>query len=157
VAALGTSSAVSETLALSVHGPGGVLDLVVPAGATGTDVALEYARQAGLGVVPKLHTTTGRAIDSARPLTEEQVTSGQLLVAALGGPASAATGVRRTDEAPEAAGSLSGLVLAVAAGTAILAGWFASHVDSFVIHTIAVDLLAVGAILGVIPVGRYAA
>lgn len=157
MAALGTSGSVSETLALSVHGPGGVLDLVVPAGATGTDVALEYARQAGLGVVPKLHTTTGRAIDSARPLTEEQVTSGQLLVAALGGPAPAATGVRRTDEAPETAGALSGLVLAVAAGAAILAGWFSSHVDSFVIHTIAVDLLAVGAILGVIPVGRYAA
>lgn len=157
MAALGTSGSVSETLALSVHGPGGVLDLVVPAGATGTDVALEYARQAGLGVVPRLHTTTGRAIDPARPLTEEQVTSGQLLVAALGGPAPAATGVRRTDEAPDAAGALSGLVLAVAAATAILAGWFGSHVDSFVIHTITVDLLAVGAILGVIPVGRYAA
>lgn len=157
MAALGTSGTLSETLALSVHGEGGVLDLVVPAGASGTDVALEYARQARLRVVPRLHTTTGRAIDPARPLTEERITSGQLLVAALDAAAPPAIGVRRTDEAPDTAGAISALVLAVAAGAAVLAGWFAAHVDSFLFHTITVDLLAVGAILGVLPVGRYAA
>ncbi|WP_109506094.1 hypothetical protein [Nocardioides speluncae] len=157
MAALGTSGTLSETLALSVHGPGGVLDLVVPAGASGSDVALEYAREAGLGVVPRLHTTTGRVIDPARPLTEERVVSGQLLVAALGGPGPAVSGAGRTDEAPETAGPVSGLVIAVAAAAAVLSGWFAAHVDSFLLHTITVDLLAVGAILGVLPVGRYAA
>ena len=34
-----------STIALSVHGPAGVLDLVVPAGATAVDVAREYAKQ----------------------------------------------------------------------------------------------------------------
>ena len=34
------------TIALSIHGPAGVLDLVVPAGATAVDVAREYAKQA---------------------------------------------------------------------------------------------------------------
>ena len=40
------SSAAGATIPLSIHGPAGVLDLVVPTGATPVDVAREYARQA---------------------------------------------------------------------------------------------------------------
>src|SRR3954447_2764055 len=42
-------------LAVSVHGPAGVLDLVVPPGATAADLAEEYARQSGMPAVPDLH------------------------------------------------------------------------------------------------------
>ena len=44
------------TIAVSIHGPAGVLDLVVPAGATSVDVAREYAKQAGFRDVTVLPT-----------------------------------------------------------------------------------------------------
>ena len=66
------------TIALSIHGPAGVLDLVVPAGATAVDVAREYARQAqdsgadagSLPGVPLLQTALGERLNAAVPLGE---------------------------------------------------------------------------------------
>ena len=42
----------ADSLAVSVHGPVGVVDLVVPWGAVAADVAAEYARQSGLAIGP---------------------------------------------------------------------------------------------------------
>ena len=66
-----------DVVALSVHGPGGVVDLVVPSMATAADVAQEYAAQVGLPVVPALGTTTGLALQPALPLAD----AGSLLLA----------------------------------------------------------------------------
>ena len=46
------SSSADATIAVSIHGPAGVLDLVVPAGATSVDVAREYAKQAEIAGHP---------------------------------------------------------------------------------------------------------
>ena len=57
------------TIALSIHGPAGVLDLVVPAGATAVDVAREYAKQAGRRRpgIPLLQTALGERLNAAPP------------------------------------------------------------------------------------------
>ena len=52
----------ASSLAVSVHGPAGVLDLVVPAAASAVDVAREYAEQSGLD-------GGTRAVHAARPAT----------------------------------------------------------------------------------------
>jgi len=80
-------------LAVTVHGPAGVLDLVVPAGAVASDVAEEYARQTRIPGVPDLHTRVGAPLPSDVPLSRAGVVTGDLLVATTGGPAPA---VRRT-------------------------------------------------------------
>ena len=51
--------ALASTIAVSVHGPAGVLDLVVPAGATSVDVAREYAAQTDVAGIPLLQTPLG--------------------------------------------------------------------------------------------------
>ena len=62
--AVAGTHAPADILALSVHGPAGVLDLVVPASAVASDVAEEYARRAGLTAVPDLLTSLGTPIPS---------------------------------------------------------------------------------------------
>ena len=49
-------------LALTVHGPLGSIDLLVPPGAAATDVAREYAAQAGLGAIPLISTQLGQPL-----------------------------------------------------------------------------------------------
>ena len=56
------SVAVSGTLAITVHGQAGVVDLLVPAGASADDVAREYAAQCRLAFVPALHTRSGTSL-----------------------------------------------------------------------------------------------
>jgi hypothetical protein len=68
-------------LALSVHGPVGVLDLVVPAGAAAADVAAEYALQAGLASVPVLCTRVGTVLPPDQTLGRAGVRAGDVLVA----------------------------------------------------------------------------
>ena len=59
--------ATTNSLAVTVHGPAGVLDLVVPSAAAALDVAQEYARQSGLDVVPALAHEHGPADRGRRP------------------------------------------------------------------------------------------
>jgi hypothetical protein len=58
-------------LALTVHGPVGSIDLLVPPGAAATDVAREYAAQAGLGSIPLISTQLGRPLAADVPLADE--------------------------------------------------------------------------------------
>ena len=73
----------AEGLALSVHGPAGVLDFVVPGGASAWDVAREYAEAAGLAAIPLIYTRTGEALAPDAVLAERGFASGDLLVAAV--------------------------------------------------------------------------
>ena len=68
-------------LALTVHGPLGSIDLLVPPGAAATDVAREYAAQAGLGAIPLISTQLGRPLAADLPLVDGGVDSGDVLVA----------------------------------------------------------------------------
>ena len=51
-----TGSATTDTIAVTVHGPTGALDLLVPVGAAVADVAREYAASCGLPQPPELLT-----------------------------------------------------------------------------------------------------
>lgn len=154
-----TRSGIAASLTVSVHGAAGIVDLVVPAGATSADVAAEYARQAGLGSAPVLRTRLGRSLAPDVPLTQAGVVAGALLVAATAadpdGPDLPARA--RSAEPRGRPGALAALWCCVAAAAAVLAGWCAARTSSEVAQTVTVDLLVAGAVLGVLPVGRLAA
>ena len=57
-----TGSATTDTIAVTVHGPSGALDLLVPVGAAVADVAREYAAHCGLPHPPELVTPAGRLL-----------------------------------------------------------------------------------------------
>ena len=71
----------NQSLALTVHGPLGSLDLVVPHEAAATDIAREYAAQAGLGAIPLIYTELGELLAPDAVLVDAGVDSGDLLVA----------------------------------------------------------------------------
>jgi ESX secretion system protein EccD len=145
-------------LRVSVHGAAGVLDLVVPAGASAADVAREYAEQSGLAAAPALHTRLGAPLAPDARLADAGVVPGELLVAAApGSPLERAAAVplgrpRRADEP----GPLSGLWCATAAAVAGLAGWCGAQAGPGALHDVTVWLLGAAAGLGVLPLGRRA-
>ncbi len=164
----------SSRVALTVHGPAGAVDLVVPLGASATDVAREYAAQAGLRVVPALGTAAGRRLDPDALLAGEGVRSGALLVALdepVASPSLDPAG-RPGPLSDPVSGPVPGPVpgpvssattspgaaawVAVAAGLALLSGWYAARVDG-ALHQASVGVLVLAAVVGVLPVGRLAA
>lgn len=148
-----------DGLALSVHGPIGVVDLVVPPGASAADVAHEYAQQSGLGVVPLLHDRLGSPLAPEVALVDAGVGSGDLLVATTSVHRPVPGAARPAPARPRSAapGALSVLWFCMTAATAVLAGWFAARTSSSGLHVLAVDLLAAAAVVGVLPAGRLAA
>ena len=119
-------------LALTVHGPLGSIDLLVPPGAAATDVAREYAAQAGLGSIPLISTQRGQPLAADLPLVDGGVDSGDVLVASTTlhrSPTDSSARSRwRGPSAPltnRGGGPVWGLVLGVASGMAVLAGWCA--------------------------------
>lgn len=152
----------ADVLALSVHGPAGVVDLAAPAAASAADVALEYARHAGLTAAPTLFTRGGRPLAAEGSLADAGVVPGAVLVAAA--PSSAAThtagGRLPPHEAvapPDGPGALSALWCGTAVVAGLLAGWFAAQQGPSDQRTATVALLVGAAVLGCVPVGRYAA
>ena len=145
---------------MSVHGPGGVLDLVVPAAASADDVAREYAAQSGLEAVPVLCTRLGQPLPSGGALASAGIDSGDVLVATTSTdhepPAEAVRRPLLLTTSSAAPGPVSVLWCAVSAGVAALAGWFAAHAGSSDLATVAVGLLLLAAFVGVVPFGRFA-
>lgn len=151
------SRRLAETLALSVHGPAGVLDLVVPPGATAADVAGEYAAQARVPA-PTLLDPLGRALDPDRSLGDLGVVSGDLLVAVFAGLPPPGPGRRTSDPAPVVPREegRAGVWWAVAVGLAgALAGWCGAHADE-PWRDVAVGLLGLGVLLTLVPTQRHA-
>jgi hypothetical protein len=151
--------ATSGTLAVTVHGQGGVVDLLVPTGASAEDIAREYAAQCRLTFVPALHTRAGRSLGPDESLSAAGLASGAVLVAAghPRAPGSRAdqrrARARRWRSAAPAAFSVAWCSVAVA--SAALAGWFAAHTDGTE-HDPAVLVLAGTAALSVLPWGVHA-
>ena len=153
------SSSADATIAVSIHGPAGVLDLVVPAGATSVDVAREYAKQAAeLGEVagiPLLQTALGQRLNAAVPLGEAGVQSGDVLVATTGvHRPRKVTMLQAAKNAPESP-ALASMIATIAALVAVLAAWYAGRAGEDTIRTVAVGLLLACALVGVLPVGRH--
>lgn len=144
-----------DVVALSVHGPGGVVDLVVPSMATAADVAQEYAEQVGLPTVPSLGTTTGLALQPALPLADAGVRPGSLLVVVPEvGPVASGRRAQGPGRAAEDGPWLPAL-LGVVGALALLAGWSATTADGTT-RDATVAVLALGAVLAALPLGRWA-
>jgi hypothetical protein len=147
-----------STVALTVHGPSGALDLVVPPEASVDDVAREYAARAGLQFAPSLHDRLGRQLGAGSSLAELGIRSGEVLAA--GGAVRRHAGDHVPDASePGGPGAFSVVWFVVAVGVAALAGWFASRAGGLdtVEGRVTVALLAFSALLGVLPVGRLSA
>lgn len=151
------SSGSAATIAISVHGPVGVLDMVVPSGATPVDVGRAYADQAGMPGIPLLQTPTGEHLRADLSLGAMGVEAGTVLVAA--------TGVRRPKPADEAAlrhqdvadtPQVAAVVLALAVGAAALSAWYAALSGNDMLRTFTVGILLVCALAGSVPWGRHA-
>lgn len=154
----GSGTAV-DSLSLSVYGPMGVLDLVVPAGASSRDVATAYADQTRLGTAPALCTRSGTQLAPDDVLADVGITSGALLVAMPEGASN--TMVRsgrdlRSRRRQEEPGRLSALWFCVSAGLALLAGWCATRMEDGDLRTAAIGVLAGACVIGLLPIGRYA-
>jgi hypothetical protein len=147
----------ADVLALTVHGPSGALDLMAPVGAAVTDVAREYAAQAGLGSIPLLYSRSGELLAATATLAELGIDTGGILVAATGvHRASTHRPERRPPpERRRGAHPIAVLWCAVAAVVAVLAGWCAAQASRGD-HDLAVGVLALTAVLGLVPVGPIA-
>jgi hypothetical protein len=144
-----------DVVALSVHGPAGVVDLVVPSMATADDVAREYAAQVGLPTAPVLGTTTGRALEAGRPLLDLGLRSGSLLVVVTAADADRPASTARGGEPVQTEGPWVTALLLVAGAVALLAGWAAPSTEGDA-HAAVVGLLVLGALVAVAPVGALA-
>lgn len=142
-------------LALSIHGPSGVVDLIVPPGALAGDVAHEYAEQARLAASPELFTRLGTALPSDAPLVDSGVRSGAVLVAAVPGAPAPERPHTRDRLAEEEPGAVSVVWTCVCVATALLAGWFAARIPHSGSRDAAIAVLAGAAILAILPVGRF--
>lgn len=152
-----TNGTAADSLALSVHGPRGVLDLLVPTGAAAADVAGEYARQSGMSVVPTLCSRVGRLIDPDLPLGEAGIRSGELLIATDQViPAAQRAADRRTSRPRHRSVSpLATVAIVIATALALLAGWCAATVSSDRERLVTVGVLVVATLIGVLPIGRH--
>lgn len=146
----------ADVLALTVHGPAGALDLVVPAGAVVTDVAREYAVQAGLSAIPLLFSRTGGLLLASASLTDVGVGTGDILVAAAGvHRGSVAVPPQSTGPDRSSVSAVAVLWCTVTAAVAVLAGWCAAHASA-TDRDLATAVLAATALLGLVPAGRHA-
>ena len=150
-------SASADTIAVTVHGPGGALDLVVPAGATSVDVARVYAAEAQLAGIPLLQTPLGEHLRADRALSDLGVAPGDVLIAAAG--------VRRSKPVEEDDGGgarladspqIAALVACLAVAAAALSGWYAARAGDEWLRSITVALLTLSALAAAVPAGRHA-
>jgi len=150
------SSNAATTLALSIHGPAGVLDLVVPAGATAVDVAREYARQADVPGIPLLQTALGERLNAAVALGEAGVQPGDVLVATTSvHRPRRVTLLETAKNAPESP-TLAAMIAGIAAAVAALSAWYAGRAGDDDVRTVTVGLLLACSLAGVLPLGRHA-
>jgi hypothetical protein len=151
------STRVPDGLAVSVHGPAGAVDLVVPRGAPAREVAAEYARQAGLAAIPVLLTTLGDLVLPDRSLPECGLESGAVLVAVSGVHRGGAGAPADPGPLLPRSGAASHVWVTLAAALAVLAGWFVTRLDpDGAARDVAVGVLLGSALLGVVPRGRLA-
>ncbi|MDR7254620.1 MFS family permease [Nocardioides sp. BE266] len=148
-------SSAGATIAVSVHGPAGVLDLVVPTGATSVDVAREYAKQADVAAIPLLQTALGERLNASVSLGEAGVQAGDVLVATSGVHRPRKVTLREAAKNAPESPELASMIATIAALVAALAGWYAGRAGEDTIRTVTVGVLLACALVGVLPVGRH--
>lgn len=149
------SAAVGDLLPITVHGPVGAVDLVVPVHAQVMDVAREYARQTGLAAMPLLHDGLGRALSPTADLEDAGIEAGQFLVATSGvhrgADVRSSGAVARIVGDP---GPIAFLLVSIAVAAAALGALAAAGQRDTTTGRLAILVLVVAAVAGVIPGGR---
>ncbi|WP_374454352.1 hypothetical protein [Nocardioides sp.] len=152
-------SPAGATIAVSVHGPAGVLDLVVPTGATSVDVAREYAKQAAeageAAAIPLLQTALGERLNAAVSLGEAGIQAGDVLVATAGVHRPRKQTLREAAKNAPESPALASMIATIAALAAVLAGWYAGRAGEDVVRTVTVGVLLACSLVGVLPIGRH--
>lgn len=150
------AEATRDALAVTVHGPVGVIDLLVPAGAKAFDLARAYASEAGIDAIPLMQRPDGTVLPPDRTLRAAGVTAGSILVAAtgLGRPRRSRLmdQVRRIPPSP----GLAAFMASVAVGLAVVGTVAASGADTQV-RAWVLSTLGVIAIFACVPWGRHQA
>ena len=147
----------SDTIAVSIHGPMGVLDLVVPPGIAAADIAREYAEQSGLGSVPLIYSASGRPLRPDVALADVGVGTGSVLVATTAVHRAGAQPPARPGPVPAGpTGASVTAFLVIAAALAAVAGWFGGHGRDGVLRDGVLAALLAATVVGVVPLGRYA-
>lgn len=146
--------------AVTVHGPLGVLDLTVPAGATLADVSGVYAAEAGLPTALPLVTRTGETLQMTARIDTLGLLPGTVLVAIdpYARPVPRRTRARAGagDSAPgPVAGAASATWLSIAVAIAVVAGWAATRLPVEE-RWPAVAVLLAAAVVGCLPIGALA-
>ncbi|GGU23090.1 hypothetical protein [Nocardioides albus] len=143
-------------LAVTVHGTAGVVDIVVPSDAHASDLAREYATAVGLPAPPVLRDRRGDVLVPDVSLASRGVSSGALLAA--DSPPTQAYARREVVQtiAPTRAGSFSFFWGGLAALLAVAAAGFGAQADGWQ-QTAVGALLGLGALIGIVPAGAYAA
>lgn len=159
------STTSADTLAVTVHGPAGALDLVVPTGAAVGDVAREFAAQSDLSSPPRLVTRAGRELVPASALHVAGVRTGDVLVALPpdgwapvpeAAPATPADDSEPVDERAINTTPLSALLwCASAAALAVVAGLLGARITDDTYRNATVALLGFATLCGLLPWGRY--
>lgn len=144
----------TDMVSVTVHGPAGSLDLVVPGSAVVADVVREYAATARVHPTLVLLDRTGRALSSAVTVEAAGIRPGAVLVA-TSAAAPAPQPVRRSvGERPASASSHAAWGLAVGAGVlAVLGAVVATAGPDGDGRTATAVLLGVAALAGVLPFG----
>ncbi|MGH3349385.1 MAG: hypothetical protein ACRDPS_01880 [Nocardioides sp.] len=143
-------------LAVTVHGTAGVVDIVVPSDAHASDLAREYATAVGLPAAPVLRDRRGDMLDPDASLASRGVTSGALLAADSPPTQSYARRAVVESVAPARAGSFSFYWVGLATLLTVAAAGFGAQADGWQRLAVAA-LLGLGALVGIIPAGPYAA
>ena len=143
------------TIAVSVHGPAGVLDLVVPSAATSVDIAREYAAQAGVPGIPLLQTALGELLHAGTSLGDAGVQAGDVLVATAGVHRPRRVTLLETARNAPDSPALATMIATVAAATAVIAASYAARAGEDVTRTVTVGILLACSLVGALPVGRH--
>lgn len=151
-------------LAVSVHGPAGVLDLLVPTAATPGDLVREYVAGAGRVAGPVagpvdalvLCDRSGTPLPVDRSMDEAGVRTGALLIAATAPPGD---GSGAADDGPAPSDrptTVATLWCWLAGAIGLVGAWLAAAADPDD-RMVLVGLLSVIALACAVPIGRLAA
>ncbi len=149
---------VQDAVALSLSGPEGVVDVLVPSGSSAGDLAARYRDEVASAALPLMFSLTGAVL----PRPDARRAGSRAGRRRRGGVRRARPTTARSAREAAASGVLAdGLlvrtVLAVAAGCALLAAAAVVAGADGAPAAWVVGLLAVASLLGVVDGGRYAA
>lgn len=148
-----------EVVQVTLHGPAGAMDLVVPAGAVVADLTHQYISDAGVPYPLVLRDPAGRPFPSELTIAAAGVRTGSVLVMTPAAVPPPAEEVRRpaVGAAPVAQAWVGWALAAGAALFALFAAWVAAVAADETVRHVVAGVLAAIAVSALVPAGSHAA